>query len=192
MHPHLCYAVFCLLLGSPMSVSNHMVTCGGLFFLMLLMWSLINVQIVTRLHSYLTPFVLSTQVNYFPSRFDPVRHAEKYPIPSAPIGGRREKAIIVKENNFQQPGARFRAWDPARQDRFIGRLAGMLADPRVTQVRSHLWWSSMQPYTTASRSADFTSLQCTRPDPVCSADMGVMHGLHGTLAWLAEWRADAL
>ena len=73
-------------------------------------------------------------MNYFPSRFDPVRHAEKYPIPSAPISGRREKAIIVKENNFQQPGARFRSWDPARQDRFIGRLAGMLSDPRVTQV----------------------------------------------------------
>ena len=79
--------------------------------------------------------VSARQVNYFPSRFDPVRHAEKYPIPSAPISGRREKAIIVKENNFQQPGARFRAWDPARQDRFISRLAGMLADPRVTQVR---------------------------------------------------------
>ena len=78
----------------------------------------------------------SRQVNYFPSRFDPVRHAEKYPIPSAPIGGRREKAIIVKENNFQQPGARFRSFDPARQDRFIGRLAEMLADPRVTQVHS--------------------------------------------------------
>lgn len=31
------------------------------------------------------------QVNYFPSRFDPVRHAEKYPIPSAVLTGRREK-----------------------------------------------------------------------------------------------------
>ncbi len=74
------------------------------------------------------------QVNYFPSRFDPVRHAQKYPIPSVQLSGRREKAIIVKENNFQQPGARFRSWDAARQDRFIGRLAGMLSDPRVTQA----------------------------------------------------------
>lgn len=55
------------------------------------------------------------QVNYFPSRFDPVRHSERYPIPSGPIGGRREKAIIFKENNFAQPGARFRSFDPARQ-----------------------------------------------------------------------------
>lgn len=31
------------------------------------------------------------QVNYFPSRFDPVRHAERYPIVSRPIGGRRER-----------------------------------------------------------------------------------------------------
>ena len=79
---------------------------------------------------------LCVQVNYFPSRFDPVRHAQKYPIPSMQLSGRREKAIIVKENNFQQPGARFRSWDAARQDRFIGRLAGMLSDPRVTQARN--------------------------------------------------------
>ena len=45
----------------------------------------------------------------------------------------------MKENNFQQPGARFRGWDAARQDRFIGRLAGMLSDPRVTQV-----WCQLQ------------------------------------------------
>ena len=50
------------------------------------------------------------EVNYFPSRFDPVRQSERYPISSAPIGGKREKAIIFKENNFQQPGARFRSW----------------------------------------------------------------------------------
>ena len=74
------------------------------------------------------------KVNYFPSRFDPVRHSEKFPIPTSHISGRREKAIIVKENNFQQPGVRFRSFDPARQDRFVGRLSDMLSDPRVTQV----------------------------------------------------------
>lgn len=36
-------------------------------------------------------FQLGLQVNYFPSRFDPVRHAEQYPIVSRPIGGRRER-----------------------------------------------------------------------------------------------------
>ena len=38
--------------------------------------------------------VLSTrlpQVNYFPSRFDPARHAEQYPIVSRPLAGRRER-----------------------------------------------------------------------------------------------------
>jgi catalase len=55
---------------------------------------------------HLVNLVVMLQVNYFPSRFDPVRHSERYPIPSGPIGGRREKAIIFKENNFQQPGAR--------------------------------------------------------------------------------------
>ena len=73
-------------------------------------------------------------MNYFPSRFDPVRQSEKYPIPTSQLTGRREKAIIVKENNFGQPGVRFRSFDPARQERFVGRLSDMLSDPRVTQV----------------------------------------------------------
>ena len=74
------------------------------------------------------------QVDYFPSRFDPVRVSEKTPIPSAKIFGCREKCVIPKENNFQQPGVRYRSFDPARQDRFVARLSGMLSDPRVTKV----------------------------------------------------------
>ncbi len=74
------------------------------------------------------------QVNYFPSRFDPVRHAERYPYPNTYVSGLREKRIIEKENNFKQPGDRFRSWDPARQERFIGRIGGMLAHPKCTQV----------------------------------------------------------
>lgn len=31
------------------------------------------------------------QVNYFPSRYDPVRHAERFPIPPRVLTGRREK-----------------------------------------------------------------------------------------------------
>jgi catalase len=68
-----------------------------------------------------------------------VRHAEKYPQNMLPLGGRREKAIIPKENNFQQPGERFRSWDPARQERFIVRLSGMLSDPRCTQEIRRVW-----------------------------------------------------
>eukprot|EP00887_Chlorella_sp_A99_P007959 scaffold12.g7959.t1 len=79
------------------------------------------------------------QVNYFPSRFDPARHAERYPIPSRPVSGRRERDVIPKENNFQQPGERFRSWDPARQQRFINRVADMLLDPRCTQEIRRVW-----------------------------------------------------
>eukprot|EP00891_Asterochloris_glomerata_P000316 jgi/Astpho2/316/Aster-02200 len=83
------------------------------------------------------------EVNYFPSRFDPVRHAEKYPYNDMPVSGRREKTIIRKENNFQQPGERFRSFDPARQERFVTRIAGMLSAPRVTQEVRRVWLGYM-------------------------------------------------
>ena len=79
-------------------------------------------------------FCCCWQVNYFPSRFDPVRHSEKYPYQNMKVSGNREKMCIAKENNFAQAGARWRSFDPARQDRFINRIAGMLTAPRVTQV----------------------------------------------------------
>ena len=60
--------------------------------------------------------------------------SEKTPVPKAKIMGCREKTKIAKENNFLQPGVRYRSFDPARQDRFVGRLSGMLSDPRVTKV----------------------------------------------------------
>ena len=85
---------------------------------------------------YSYPFPM--QVNYFPSRFDPVRHSEKYPYQNMKVSGNREKMCIAKENNFAQAGARFRSFDPARQERFINRIAGMLTAPRVTQVCSQL------------------------------------------------------
>ena len=80
------------------------------------------------------PLCCALQVNYFPSRFDPVRHSEKYPYQNMKVSGNREKMCIAKENNFAQAGARWRSFDPARQDRFINRIAGMLTAPRVTQV----------------------------------------------------------
>jgi hypothetical protein len=53
----------------------------------------------------------------------------------AQLSGRRERAVIAKENNFAQPGQRFRSWDNARQERFLGRMADILLDKRCTQVR---------------------------------------------------------
>ena len=79
------------------------------------------------------------QVNYFPSRLDPARHAERFPAPARPLAGRRERAVIAKENNFSQPGARFRSFDAARQERFVGRLSDMLLDPRATKEIRRVW-----------------------------------------------------
>jgi hypothetical protein len=56
----------------------------------------------------------------------------------AQLSGRRERAVIAKENNFAQPGQRFRSWDNARQERFLGRMADILLDKRCTQVRRRL------------------------------------------------------
>ena len=33
-----------------------------------------------------------------------------------------------------QPGDRYRSFDPARRERFVARIAGMLSDPRCTQA----------------------------------------------------------
>lgn len=79
------------------------------------------------------------EVNYFPSRFDPVRQSERFPYMDRAVSGKRVKQMIPKENNFQQPGHRFRSWDPARQDRFIKRITEMLTAPRVTQEVRRVW-----------------------------------------------------
>jgi catalase len=86
----------------------------------------------------------SEDVNYFPSRFDPVRHAEMPPQTQAVVSGRREKAVIPKENNFKQAGERFRSFDPARQERFVGQLLGWLLHPKCTTELRRIWvgyWS---------------------------------------------------
>jgi catalase len=79
------------------------------------------------------------EVNYFPSRFDPVRHAERFPENRMPISGVRERRMIDKENNFQQPGERYRSWDPARRERFIKRLSEVVGDPRATKEIRRVW-----------------------------------------------------
>lgn len=42
------------------------------------------------------------QVNYFPSRYDPARHSDRYPITRQVYTAARERAVIGKENNFKQ------------------------------------------------------------------------------------------
>jgi catalase len=81
----------------------------------------------------------SEEVNYFPSRVDPVRHAERHPVVTAVVSGKRERAVINKENNFKQPGERFRSFDPKRQERFVMRITDLLADPRNTAEVRRVW-----------------------------------------------------
>ena len=79
------------------------------------------------------------EVNYFPSRLAPAKHAERTPTNPAVLTGRREWGVIPKENNFQQPGERFRSFDAARQDRFIERLCGIIGDGRATPEIRRVW-----------------------------------------------------
>jgi catalase len=91
---------------------------------------------------FMNPTIRDEEVNYFPSRFDPVRQAQRYPENSQPVGRgviRRERAIIPKENNFQQPGERYRSWDPARRERFVTRLAEVVGHPRTTKEIRRIW-----------------------------------------------------
>ncbi|KAJ8421692.1 hypothetical protein Cgig2_020683 [Carnegiea gigantea] len=81
------------------------------------------------------------EIDYFPSKFDPARQAEKYPILTKVYSGKREKTVIPKENNFKQPGDRYRSWDPARQERFVKRWVDVLSDPRVTLELRSIWVS---------------------------------------------------
>ncbi|KAJ6736521.1 CATALASE [Salix viminalis] len=81
------------------------------------------------------------EINYFSSRHDPSRHAERFPIPPAVCSGRREKCITEKENNFKQPGERYRSWEPDRQERFVRRWVDALSEPRVTHEVRSIWIS---------------------------------------------------
>nr|QFQ66295.1 catalase [Phanerochaete pseudomagnoliae]QFQ66361.1 catalase [Xylaria sp.] len=90
---------------------------------------------------FMTPMIREGEVDYFESRYDPARHAEKVPMPNAIVSGRREKRIIEKQNDFKQPGERYRSWAPDRQERFLCRLVNALSDPRITYEIRAIWVS---------------------------------------------------
>lgn len=88
------------------------------------------------------------EVNYFPSRHDPVRHAQPHPINAKHLSGTRERRMISKENNFAQAGARFRSLEKARAERLVSRIADALASPRVSLEVRRIWigyWSQCDP-----------------------------------------------
>ena len=46
-----------------------------------------------------------------------------------------DRHMILQENNFQQPGERYRSWDPRRRERFVNRISEVVGHPRTTKVR---------------------------------------------------------
>ncbi|WZZ72630.1 hypothetical protein YC2023_084000 [Brassica napus] len=52
-----------------------------------------------------------------------------------------ENCIIEKENNFEEPGDRYRSFTPERQERFIGRWIDALSDPPITHEIRNIWIS---------------------------------------------------
>ncbi|CAF1981655.1 unnamed protein product [Brassica napus] len=52
-----------------------------------------------------------------------------------------ENCIIEKENNFKEPGDRYRSFTPERQERFIGRWIDALSDPPITHEIRNIWIS---------------------------------------------------
>ncbi|GMP49284.1 hypothetical protein CsSME_00016321 [Camellia sinensis var. sinensis] len=69
------------------------------------------------------------------------RDEETFPIPPTICSGKRDKCVIEKENNFKQPGERYRSFAPDRQERFIRRWVEALSDPRVTYEIRSIWIS---------------------------------------------------
>ncbi|KAH0868730.1 hypothetical protein HID58_075752, partial [Brassica napus] len=53
----------------------------------------------------------------------------------------RGSCIIEKENNFEEPGDRYRSFTPERQERFIGRWIDALSDPPITHEIRNIWIS---------------------------------------------------
>ncbi|KAG8057886.1 hypothetical protein GUJ93_ZPchr0002g26660 [Zizania palustris] len=79
------------------------------------------------------------EVDYFPSRHAPLAHAPAVPVPPRHVVGRRQKATIHKQNDFKQPGERYRSWAADRQDRFVRRFADALAHPKVSNDLRAIW-----------------------------------------------------
>ncbi|WP_353934341.1 catalase-related domain-containing protein [Acinetobacter indicus] len=79
------------------------------------------------------------EVDSYPSRHAPLRHAERFPIPNRVITGRREKSIIPKQNDFKQPGERYRSWAPDRQERFNRRWVEGQSHPKVSHELRVIW-----------------------------------------------------
>jgi catalase len=85
----------------------------------------------------------SAEENYFPSTRTPTRHATSTP----PLPRETEvkgaaaatRTVIGRENNFAQAGERFRSFDAARQERFVGRVVETLTEPGLSKQLKTTW-----------------------------------------------------
>lgn len=89
----------------------------------------------------------SSEVNYFPSVTQAANGKnhnlapERVPVPSAAIKGVQMRHALPNENNFIQPGERWRSFDNERRQRFVQRVADTLNAPRVSKQLKTTWIS---------------------------------------------------
>ena len=87
----------------------------------------------------------SSDVNYYPShtKVQELRQVasqgRQMPLSQASISGKAMRRGISNENNFQQPGERYRSFDSARRERFVKRVACTLNAPRVSKQLKAIW-----------------------------------------------------
>jgi catalase len=79
-------------------------------------------------------------INYFPSTRVGTKHAAESNAPAdTEIEGVPQRTTIRNENNFQQPGERWRSFDADRQQRFVDRVVESLNEAGVTKQLKATW-----------------------------------------------------
>lgn len=86
----------------------------------------------------------SKDVNYLPSAFERVQTSDenvgKMTIPNKrTVDGKVVRRALSKQNNFQQPGERWRSFDKDRRERFVIRVAETLNAPKVSKKLKSTW-----------------------------------------------------
>jgi catalase len=82
----------------------------------------------------MNPMHRQGDINYFPSTRVGTKHAsEVTATPDLEVHGAPKRVTIPNENNFQQPGERWRSFDPERQQRFVDRVVESLNEAGVTK-----------------------------------------------------------
>lgn len=83
----------------------------------------------------------SKDVNYFPSTMtrDDTADVSKYTQPKRNVSGTPTRRHLSKQNNFGQPGERWRSFDADRRERFAVRVAETLNAPKVSKQLKSTW-----------------------------------------------------